>query len=72
MQPDTRGFQTPSDDASCRVLLLLSRPATGGTPAECATLAQCFSSDEEQRCTLRYPVSSEGGDERAEIRAELY
>ena len=33
MRANTPGFQTPSDDAGCRALLLLfSRPVTGSTP----------------------------------------
>ena len=58
MQSGTRGFQAPSDDASCRALLLFSRPARAGTPSECAAPSQWVTSEKTQRCTLRYPVST--------------
>ena len=57
MQADTRGFQAPSDDASCRALLSFLRPATGSRPRECAALSQSLTIEKKQGRTLRYPVS---------------
>ena len=84
MRADTPGFQTPSDNASCRALMMLSHDATGGHTCRYASSLQWLTSDEEQRCTLSYhgvracihdvvkeSTSDSGGDFRAILVSRL-